>query len=101
MTAGASYRNRTDDHQLVELRDVRKFGDGRDRGVPTVKQLVQVQVHLRHPVRGTSSVMVVHRVDHQAAKYESHVARHFVQQSVKLSGFDESRDIVVRVEALF
>ena len=78
--------------------DVGKLGDGGRVHVTAIEDLAQV--HLGHAPRGVVGVVVALGVDHHAVENALHLDLDLVEQLLKLAGFDEIGDVVVRVKAL-
>nr|GEU28581.1 hypothetical protein [Tanacetum cinerariifolium] len=95
--ARAAHRDGADDHQLVQVGGVGKFGHGRHVHVTAAEDFGHV--HLGHAARRVLRVMVAHGVDHQAFQHLLHMAAHFVEQRIELARFDIGGDVVVGVEA--
>ena len=87
-----------DDHQLVEVLGIGKFGDGRRRHVAAIEHLVQV--HLGDPARGVAGVVVADGVDHQAVENALHLDLDLVEQFFQLARLDELGDVVIGMETL-
>lgn len=96
MAASAAYRDRPDDHQFVQELRIRKLGHRGRLHVSAAEHLLQI--HLRDPLCGILRVVIALRIDHQALQHPLHLARHLLQQQIKLSWPQERRDIIVRIE---
>jgi hypothetical protein len=96
--AGAAHGDRADDHQLVQVLGVGKFGERGRRHVAAAEHLVQV--HLGDAARGVVGVVVVLDVDDEAFEHGLHLDLDLVEQPLQLAGLDELGDVVVGIEAL-
>ena len=98
VATGAAYRDRTDDHQFVEMLRIREFGDGWGLDVAPLEHLFQV--HLGHTPRCFIGVVVMLNVNHQTAQDTLHLLLNFIEQQFKLAGLNEIGDVVIGMEPL-
>ena len=98
MTAGAAHGDRAHDHELVQMRGVRKLrhlGDGRE---PAAEHFVHV--HLGDAPRGLARVVVVSRRRSPGSRARRHLRRHLLRELLELPRLDERGDVVVGVKSL-
>ena len=76
MRAGAANRNRTNDHEFVEVTDVRKFRERRLLNVAAIKYFVDK--HFGNALTGVMRIVVTLSIDHQAFQNSLHLHCDFV-----------------------
>ncbi len=96
MATSTAHRDRTDNHQFIQMLRIRELGGGWRWTVATAKHLFQI--HLGHTASGVVGVVIVLRINHKASQNPLHLLGNLVEQKFQLARFNILCDIVVRME---